>query len=288
MGTKPMTGYRIRTWTVLSGLLALSLIAGGCSTNPVTGKSEMILISENQELAMGREAAPAFEKEFGGKVPNAALQAYVSEVGMKVAAVSDRKNMEYEYTLVSHKTPNAFALPGGKIFITAGLMSRMTSERELAAVLGHETGHVAAKHGVKGMQRQMGTSVLIEVAAQIAGVGDSGKAVAKVVSNMATLKYSRNDEYQSDEVGIKYMAQAGYNPYGMVELLTVLLNLSESEPGSLGEMFQTHPLSSKRIANAEAVIQREHPGARPDAPDPGLRRFQNMRALLVKTVGKGK
>ncbi len=266
-------------------LLAAGLLtaAGGCSENPVTGDSELTLISRQQEIAMGTEASPQFETEFGGAVPDSTLQGYVQSVGMQVARVSHRPDMPYEYTLVRSDVPNAFALPGGKIFVTAGLVRRMTNERQLAAVLGHETGHVAAKHNVKGMQRQMGVSVLAEIAARATGVGTAGD-VAKIVGSVANLKYSRDDEYQADRIGIEYLAKANYNPWGMVELLTILLNLHEEEPGTLAEMFQTHPLSSKRIEQASETIREGYPSASSTAPDPAADRFAGMKARMLKYV----
>ena len=159
-----------RTNLVLS-LLLISIVlpvATGCSTNPVTGKRELIAIPRSYEISMGLQAAPEVEKQFGGPVADATLQAYIQMVGKKVADVADRK-MPYDFTLLNSEIPNAFALPGGKIFVTAGLMSRMTNERQLAAVLGHEIVHVAALHGVKGMQRGIGASVVVELAAAAAG-----------------------------------------------------------------------------------------------------------------------
>ena len=179
--------------------------------------------------------------------------------------------------------PNAFALPGGQIFITAGLMRLMSNERQLAAVLGHEVGHVAAKHNVKGLQRQMGASVLVEIAGAAAGEdGESAKQAAQVVAAMTVTKYSRKDEYQADGLGIKYMNKAGYNPYGMVELLNILKSMHDKEPSSLEEMFLTHPLSSKRIAEAEQLIL-DDPGtknASRDAPDPQEAAFLKVRNRL--------
>ncbi|MDY7010960.1 MAG: M48 family metalloprotease [Planctomycetota bacterium] len=276
-----ITGKR----TAILAMFLFPLVAAGCSTNPATGKKHFIFISQEQEIAIGAEAAPEFEKEFGGKVPNQELQAYVRMVGGKASAVSERK-MPYEFTLVQSKVPNAFALPGGKIFITAGLMSKMTNERQLAAVLGHETGHVAAQHNVLGMQKQMGIAVLADIAGKIAGEekAESAQAAAKVVAGMASLKYSRDDEYEADELGIRYMTGAGYNPWGMVELLTVLQNLSESESGSLTEMFRTHPLTSKRIAEARDIIEDKHKGFSPSTADPNAARFLQMRSLLLNTV----
>ncbi|MCK4601984.1 MAG: M48 family metalloprotease [Phycisphaerae bacterium] len=276
---------------ILSSLVLLAIVAPGCSRNPVTGEREFVFISPAQEIAIGNEAAPQFEDEFGGKVPNEALQAYVRSVGERVAAVSDRQ-MPYEYALLASNVPNAFALPGGKIYVTAGLMSRMAGERELAAVLGHETGHVAARHNVKQLQQSVGWSVLIRVAGYAAGEDkrEAAETIAKVVAGMTQLKYSRGDEYEADETGIKYMAEAGYNPWGMVELLTSLKNLSDSEPGTFGEMFQTHPLTSKRIDKAREIIEDEdkYEDFSPTSPDPRAGRFLEMRALLKSVVGDQK
>ena len=194
--------------------------------------------------------------------------------------------MPYEFRLVASDVPNAFALPGGKVFLTAGLMSRMSNERQLAAVLGHEVGHVAALHNVKGMQRQMGAQTLVMIAGHLAGEDKEtiAKDVASVVANMATLNYSRDDEYQADQLGIRYMTKAGYNPHGMVELLTVLKGLSESEGSWLEEMFQTHPLTPKRISDAGKIIEAEHPGYSVNAADPNADRFLQMRKLLLQAV----
>jgi predicted Zn-dependent protease len=274
---------------LLASLVGLSALAG-CAVNPVTGERELLLISRDQEIAMGKEAAPEFEKEFGGKVDNAELQQYVQSVGRRMAEVSDRP-MPYTYTLVASDVPNAFALPGGPIFITAGLMKRMTNERQLAAVLGHETGHVAARHSVQQMQKQMGAQLLVEIAARAGGAEGGGTVgdVAKIVSTMAILKYSRDDEYQADDLGIKYAAKAGYNPWGVVELLTLLEAMQESEPGRFQEMFQTHPLSSKRIERARLMLL-EDPAYEgkysPAAADPNAARFEKMRKTLVETLEK--
>lgn len=285
-----MFTHRRITAVGLVGLVAMTLPAAlpaGCSTNPVTGKRELVLISRAQEIRMGREAAPDFEKQFGGRVPNEQLQQYVTMIGRKVSAQSDRA-MPYEFLLVASDVPNAFALPGGKIFVSAGLVRRMTDERQLAAVLGHETGHVAAKHNVHAMQRQMGAAVLVDVAGALAGrdQAQAAKAAAKVVASIANLRYSRDDEYMADALGITYMTRAGYNPWGMVEMLTVLYNLNRSEPGSLGEMFQTHPLTSKRIDRARAIIRgnKQYQRFSPDALNSGKARFLKMRALLIKTL----
>jgi len=280
MGTDRHT--RVALIAVMFALAA----AAGCSTNPATGRKSLRLISVEQEIAMGREAAPQFEAEFGGEVANETLQRYVRSVGARVAEGTEPRGVSYDYALLASNTPNAFALPGGKVYVTAGLMLRMSNERELAAVLGHESGHVAAEHNVSGMQRQMGAELLAELAAAAVGgsSADTAKVATKVVASMVTLKYSRGDEYEADQLGIRYMARAGYNPWGMVELLTTLLEASQSEPGSLGEMFQTHPLTRKRIDRASQQIRTSYRDALPDAPDPNAGKFMKMRDVLAKTL----
>ena len=248
----------------------------GCAVNPVTGKRELALISRDQEIALGRESGPKFETEFEGKVANPELQTYVAAVGSRVAAVSDRP-MPYEFALLNSDIPNAFALPGGKVYITRGLFKIMTNERQLAAVLGHEVGHVSAKHISQMLNRQLGAAILIEVAG--GGEATAGQ-VAQVVANMVDLSFSRDQEYQADQLGIKYMAKAGYNPHGMVELLTHLQSLSQSEPGRLTEMFQTHPLTSKRIAEAAGIVKTGYPSADAAKGDPNAKRFLDMRTIL--------
>ena len=280
---------RRATILALTGWLTLTGFLGGCSANPATGRRELILISREQEIAMGSEAGPQFEAEFGGKLADERVQGYVRSVGEKIAAYSDRP-MPYEFTVLASDVPNAFALPGGKVYITAGLMLGMANERELAGVLGHEISHVAIRHNVKGIQRQMGAAVVVEIAGIVIGGSKAqvAEAATKVATGMANLHYSREDEYQADEFGIKYMTRAGYNPYGMVELLTTLLEMSEAEGGSLTEMFQTHPLTGKRIDEARGFIESDPAYAKfsPDQPDLHAGQFLEMRSLLKSALGK--
>ena len=268
-----MRSQRIWVFAVL-----LSVVTG-CVANPVTGKKEL-WVPDAYEIELGQQSAPEFEKQFKGKLDNPQLEAYVAEIGGKVARVSDR-SMPYEYTVLNSKVPNAFALPGGKIYVTAGLLRLVENERELAAVLGHETGHVAAKHNMNFLKRQLGARILVEIAERAAGErGATAAQITQVVTNMANLRYSRDNEYQADQLGIRYMSHAGYNPWGMVELLTSLKSMETTRPGLLDEFFLTHPLTSKRIERARLLVQADHPSAKPDAPDPGVTRFQRMKSLL--------
>jgi predicted Zn-dependent protease len=265
--------------TFALGLVALASVAG-CAMNPYTGKTELSLISREQEIDLGRQAAPQFEAEFAGRVADPRVQGYVRGVGLRVSALSDRA-MPYDFAVLNSTTPNAFALPGGPIYITKGLLKAMQNERELAAVLAHEVGHIAAKHSVNGLQRRMGAAILIEVVAEAAGSqGATAGKIAEIVLNLKELQYSREDEYQADEAGIVYMTRAGYNPYGMVEMLTTLQGLSQTEPGRLAEMFSTHPLTSRRVEDARGIVQRKFPAVDPRSADPNAPQFLEVKAML--------
>ena len=275
-----MKKYRRLALIMLTLAMALSV---GCTRSAVTGEKEVILISTDEEIALGQQAGPEIEKEFNDKVPNESLQKYVANVGGKLADVSDRP-MPYEFGLLASEIPNGFALPGGKIYVTAGLMSRMTNERQLAAVLAHEVVHVADRHSVKGLQRQMGASILVELVGMAVG-GDkaqSAQAAAELAAGITNLKYSRADESQSDAVGVKYMVRAGYNPWGMVELLELLQSLNNAEPGLFGDLFATHPLTSKRIEEVRDLVQKDYSAFSPTTPDPQEQDFMKMRNLLSK------
>ena len=270
------------------GLIVLALgiaFSAGCTISDVTGKKEVILISPAEEIALGQQAGPEIEKEFGDKVPNNSLQEYVEQVGGRVADKSDR-DMPYEFALLASDVPNGFALPGGKIYVTAGLMSKMTNERQLAAVLAHEVVHVADKHSVKGLQRQMGASILVDLAGMAAGAdkAQAAEAAAKVATGVTNLRYSRNDESTSDAVGVKYMVRAGYNPWGMVELLELLQSMSNAQPGLFGDMFATHPLTSKRIEDARDIVETEYSQYSRSTPDPHENDFLKMRKVLITTM----
>ena len=275
-----MKKYRRLALIMLTLAMALSV---GCTRSAVTGEKEVILISTDEEIALGQQAGPEIEKEFNDKVPNESLQKYVANVGGKLADVSDRP-MPYEFGLLASEIPNGFALPGGKIYVTAGLMSRMTNERQLAAVLAHEVVHVADKHSVKGLQRQMGATILVELVGMAVG-GDkaqSAQAAAELAAGITNLKYRRADESQSDAVGVKYMVRAGYNPWGMVELLELLQSLNNAEPGLFGDLFATHPLTSKRIEEVRDLVQKDYSAFSPTTPDPQEQDFMKMRNLLSK------
>ena len=242
------------------------------------------LISQEKEISLGQEAAPGLETEFGGRVANSQLQNYVQTIGHKLSSQAQR-DLPFEYAVVASDVPNAFALPGGKIYVTAGLMRAMSNERQLAAVLAHETVHADAGHSAAQIEQQLGIEIFAEVIGAVGGqYGGAAGGATKVVGAMVGLRYSRSHEYESDQVGVTYLAPAGYNPWGMVELLTVLLEMKESESGSFGEMFQTHPLTSNRIEEVRKIVEEKYPSYSPDTPDPQAARFMQMRQLLIQSL----
>jgi predicted Zn-dependent protease len=272
-----MRRHSRKSLVTLMTLCSLTLLITACNSMP-------ILISTEQEIALGDDAAPQFEEQLGGRVDNDRLQNYVQAVGQVVAAESGRE-MPYDFVLVNEEVPNALALPGGKIFLTAGLMKIMENEQQLAAVLGHETAHVARRHNVRMIQNQMGVSVLANLAGKAAGdYGGSAEAGTKIAGAMFNLSYSREYEFEADQFGAEYIEAAGYNPYGMVQLLELLLTLHDKEPGKFEQMFMTHPLTTDRVANIRTILEEEGTFSE-NTPDPNAMRFQSMRALLVETVG---
>ncbi|WP_459941230.1 M48 family metalloprotease [Deferrisoma palaeochoriense] len=237
---------------------ALMLLLAGCAVNPVTGRQEFVLLAEEQELRMGEEAYPVYTQISEGEFPDPGLQAYVAEVGRRLAALSHRPGLPYEFNVVNASEINAYALPGGKISITRGLLTRMENEAQLAAVLGHEIGHVAARHQAAGYTRQVLAGVLTTVglvALETARV-QGGELLAQgglLATNLVLMKYSRDQERQADELGMEYMTAAGYNPEGMVQVMEILKASHDREPSAVEALFLSHPLTSERLARAREM-----------------------------------
>lgn len=239
-------------------MLALLLTLTGCSVNPVTGEKQLSLIPETQELAMGAEQYTPTQQTQGGQFYlDPELTLYVREVGQKLARVSDRPDLPYEFVIINSSVPNAWALPGGKIAVNRGLLTRLDDEAQLASVLGHEIVHAAARHSVQRMQQGM------IISAGVAGLGlamsDNEWAGlimggAAVGAQLALAQYSQGDELESDHYGILYMKKAGYDPAAAVELQELFLKLSEGQDSSFVQgLFATHPPSAKRVAENQAL-----------------------------------
>lgn len=243
------------TTTKALGVAGMSLLLLTCSANPVTGQRELAFISEAEEVSIGtQQYGPSQQSQGGVLSVDPELSAYVNEVGQRVAAHSPR-DLPYEFVVLNNSVPNAWALPGGKIAINRGLLYEMDSEAELAAVLGHEVVHSAARHGAQSVERGMllqGALVVTAVAASVSDNPYAGAIVggAQVGAQLINQRYGRDAERESDLYGTRYMAQAGYDPQGAVELQESFVRLSEGRaPGWLDGLFSSHPPSQERVEN---------------------------------------
>jgi len=246
-------------------VVLLLFFVQACSVNPVTGKRELTLITESEEIAIGKEQYPLMTQVSGGLFQDSELQAYVNEVGQKLAKVGHRPNLKYEFNLVNSSALNAYALPGGKISITRGLLARMSNEAQLAGVLGHEIGHVTAKHIAAGITRQMAAAaVLAALSTYLEEKEVKHREYYTLSGLLATqlmmLKFSRAQESQSDMLGIEYMSKVGYNTEGFVEMLEILHSASSHEPTKLEGFLSSHPLTNDRINAAKTKIAQSSAG----------------------------
>jgi predicted Zn-dependent protease len=228
-------------------------LAAGCAVNPVTGRRQLALVSEAQEIQMGQQAAQEVAQQLG-LVDNPELQQYVQEVGGRLARESERPNLPWSFRVVDDPTPNAFALPGGFIFLTRGMMDVMDSEAELAAVLGHEIGHVTARHSVtqisRGQLAQLGLglgSIFFPSAAQSFG------GLAQTGMQLLFLSYGRDAERQADELGFRYALREGFEVREMDDIFATLLRIGQAAGRrEIPSWLASHPAEPERIAAAQA------------------------------------
>lgn len=242
--------------------------------NPVTGENQHISLSVDQEIAMGLQAAPEMADQFGGPDPNQADQARVRSIGERIAASSDAKKSPYRYEyhlLADPETVNAFALPGGQIFITRGLYKRLSTDGQIAGVLGHETGHVVARHSAEQIAKQQLTQGLTG-AAVIASYDPNNPssrnsaAVAALIGGLIGMKFSRSDESESDKLGVRFVSQSGYDPRSMVTVMQVLQEASKGR--GQPEFLSTHPNPENRIQRIRAAIKELFPSGLPSGMTP--------------------
>jgi predicted Zn-dependent protease len=261
---------RRRIETCLLSVALLSFLAG-CAINPVTGRRELVLMSPEQELQLGRQTAAQVEQEIG-LVESPALTAYVEEIGQRLARHSPRRDVDYHFAVVDMAEPNAFALPGGYVYVSRGLLAIANSEAELANVVGHEIGHVAARHSAQRETRALGVGVLATLGTLAAGaVGGAGAAegaaqFGQVAGAGLIASYGRDQERQADEVGQKLAAQAGWDPAAMARFLRTLGRTAELQFGrQRGPSFlDSHPMTGERVRNT--AIRAETLQVSPAAP----------------------
>jgi predicted Zn-dependent protease len=244
---------------LLMVLVSMMVVLAGCTVNPVTGEKQLDLLGEAQEIEMGKSFYPQAIQGSLGPIADDELQRRVSEVGQSLVEVSHRPALPWEFVAVNEPEVNAFALPGGKICITRGLLSRFESEDGMAAVLGHEVGHVTARHAVAAYNRQLLATALVVGSAIYMEAKDVEHRQlytfgAVVGAQLVLAHYSREQERQCDELGLEYAVSAGFSPHGMVETHAVLLSLHDREPGAIERMFASHPMSRERLATAERRV----------------------------------
>lgn len=258
-----------KLWT-LTATVAITAGLGACTTNPVTGKSQLSLVSPAQEISMGEKQYLPSQQSQGGKYElDQALTAYVNRVGQKLAKLSDRPELPYEFVVLNNDVPNAWALPGGKIAFNRGLLVELKDESQLAAVLGHEIVHAAASHSAQQMSQQQ----LLGIGSQLAGVAVQNSKYSRYggLINQGigaggaafSARYGREQELEADAYGMEYMVNAGYDPMGAVELQQTFVRLSEGRQTDwLQGLFASHPPSQQRVDTNRARAAQMPKGTR--------------------------
>jgi predicted Zn-dependent protease len=252
-----------RAQLVIAAIIALMAVVsyfGGTSVNPLTGEKQRVALSPEQEVALGYRSAPQMAAQMGGLSQNEKARALVRQVGERLVARSLAAKSPYRFSfhvLADARTVNAFALPGGPIFITEGLLRQLKSVAELAGVLGHEIGHVIARHSSERLAKQQLTQGLLS--ALVVGSGDYTAAqIGQVVGSMINMSYGRDDELESDALGIRIMAEGGYDPRALIRVMEVLAKASGGSRQP--EFFSTHPAPENRIARIKEEIAKLQAG----------------------------
>jgi predicted Zn-dependent protease len=237
---------------VVATLAALS--AAGCAVNPATGSRQLMLISESQEIAMGRE----YDQEVAASIglyPDSGLQRWIQQFGARLAATSERPNLPWTFHVVDDPVVNAFALPGGYIYVTRGILAHLNSEAELAGVVGHEIGHVTARHSVSQMSKQQLAQVGLVIGSIASPEFERYAGLASAGLGVLFLKYSRDAERQADDLGLRYMRRVSYDPREMPHVFEMLGRVSQVEGGGrVPEWLATHPDPENRRGRIEQEI----------------------------------
>lgn len=271
------------------GAFSLFRYCGQAQRNPVTGEVQRVALSPKQEIALGLHSAPMMIQRHGGELRDAETAPYVTQIGTKLVQGTFARTAPYRFdfhVLRDRQTINAFALPGGQIFITQALLLRLRNESQLAGVLGHEIGHVIARHGAQHLAKQQLGQLLV-TAVQVGSYdprdphrGRSASVLAQAANQMIGLKYGREDELEADSYGFRILVEAGYDPRGLAELMDVLEGASGG--GRSPEFLSTHPNPGNRRARIAEAIAERFPT--PPGPPTGLRRGEQDFAAHVLRV----
>lgn len=284
-----------RDFLAISSVSSLAVLTG-CATNPVTGRKMIDLMGESGEIAKDREASPhQFSADYGA-LQDAGLNAYIDEVGRAVAAGSHRPGMPYSFRGVNAVYVNAYTFPAGSVAITRGMLLGMGSEAELAAVLGHEIGHVNARHTARAMT--WGVLAQLAVVGAAVYLGRKNEDRAALATGLGGIgvgallaRYSRANEREADALGLEYMVRAGYAPQGMIDLMELLKRLSREKPNAVQLLFATHPMSEERFRTAVGRVEGRYAYARNQRMD--CERYMDLTAQLrarrqaIETLQKG-
>ena len=236
-------------------LIALMFFVSGCAT---TG----FALSEQKEVSIGAQADERVKKQFGGEYYDVQLQEKVNKVGFKLAAVSERPRLYYHITILDDDEVNAMAVPGGYVYVTRGMLDKIDTEAQLAAVLGHEIGHIALRHGAKRIEQQMTMDLLFGVASIFASrssektAGRTARILrgVSVAYDFAALGYGRQDELAADVKSVEYLHRAGYDPHAAIEVLEMIQEEERQNPRLMLEFLSTHPKTEERIAVVKQAI----------------------------------
>lgn len=253
-------------WIIALVIAIVSLVTyfTGTSENPVTGEKQRVALKPDEEITLGLRSAPQMAAQMGGLSQNAQARALVERVGAALVRESIAAKSPYRFgfhVLADPKTINAFALPGGPIFITEGLLRQLKGEAELAGVLGHEIGHVIARHSSEHLAKAKLTQGLIGAAT--IGTGDYSTAqIGQMVGSLINMRYGRDDELESDALGIRIMAEAGYDPRAMTGVMETLARASSGSRQP--EFFSTHPHPENRQARIREEIAKRFPSGVPE------------------------
>ena len=258
-----------RSRLVIALLMVLGAFAsyyGMREVNPITGEKQRVAMSPAQEVAMGLQAAPEMADQFGGLHPDTRIQNEIQGVGARLVEQSVARSSPYHFSfkvLADPETINAFALPGGPVFITAALVSRLENESQLAGVLGHEIGHVIARHSAEHMAKSRLAQLLVGAVGVAAtdeehpGRGQQAAAAAAFVSQMVSLRYGRQDELESDGLGVRLMSEAGYDPRALLAVMRILAESSKG--GRQPEFLSSHPDPGNREERIKEAISKQFP-----------------------------
>jgi predicted Zn-dependent protease len=255
---------------ISAAMVAFALLSyyGYREVNPVTGEKQAVGLSQEQEVALGLQAAPRMAQEMGGLDPDDSVQADVEAVGQRVVAQSVAGRTPYKFrfrVLADQDTVNAFALPGGPIFVTRGLLRGLRNEAQLAGVLGHEVGHVVARHSSEQIAKSQFAQRLVGAVGVAAsdeqGRGQQAAQMAALVSQLAQLRYGRQDELQADALGVDLMSDAKYDPRALIEVMAILAR--EGGGSRTAQFLSSHPDPGNRQENIRGAIAKKFPGGVP-------------------------